>query len=99
MNPIFHWVENGQLCVETFQAAPKGHYAAILMDIRMPVMTGYDATLAIRKLDTEIPIIVMTADAFAEDVARATECGMTAVHHMKPFLYSFMQLINGSAAQ
>lgn len=80
---VVDWVENGQLCVETFQAAPKGHYDAILMDIRMPVMTGYDATLAIRKLDTEIPIIAMTADAFAEDVARAIECGMNA-HIAKP---------------
>ncbi len=80
---IVDWVENGQLCVEAFQAAPKGHYAAILMDIRMPVMNGYDATLAIRETDTEIPIIAMTADAFAEDVARATECGMNA-HIAKP---------------
>lgn len=77
------WVENGSLCVEKYRSSEKGYYAAILMDIRMPVMNGYEAAIAIRKFDTEIPIIAMTADAFAEDVAKAMECGMNG-HIAKP---------------
>lgn len=77
------WVENGSLCVEKYRSSEKGYYAAILMDIRMPVMNGYEAATAIRKFDTEIPIIAMTADAFAEDVAKALECGMNG-HIAKP---------------
>ena len=70
-----------------FQKADKGYYDAILMDIRMPVMTGYEATEAIRALDRpdakEIPIIAMTADAFAEDMQKCLDCGMNA-HMAKP---------------
>jgi len=61
-------------------------YQAILMDIRMPVMNGYDATVAIRELDRSdngLPIIAMTADAFSEDVQRCLECGMND-HLAKP---------------
>ena len=63
-----------------------GFYDAILMDLRMPVMNGYDATIAIRKLDREdadLPIISMTADAFAEDIKKCLDCGMNA-HIAKP---------------
>lgn len=80
------WAENGQICLERFAQAPVGYYAAILMDIRMPVMTGYEAAKAIRALDREdsrIPIIAMTADAFYEDVQRCLESGMNA-HIAKP---------------
>ena len=81
------WAENGQICVEKFQAAQPGYYDAILMDLRMPVMTGYDATQAIRALDRPdakaIPIIAMTADAFAEDVKKCLDAGMNA-HVAKP---------------
>lgn len=79
-------VENGKLCVEKFADSKQGYYNAILMDIRMPVMNGYEATKQIRALDRadkDIPIIAMTADAFAEDVARAMECGMNG-HTAKP---------------
>ena len=68
------------------QASPVGHYDAILMDVRMPVMGGYEATQVIRALereDRDLPIIAMTADAFAEDVKRSLECGMNA-HIAKP---------------
>ncbi len=78
--------ENGQICVEMFQQAEKGYYDAVLMDIRMPVMTGYEAAWAIRGLEQEgdhIPIIAMTADAFSEDVKRCLDCGMDA-HVSKP---------------
>ena len=80
------WVENGRQCVEKFQSAPEGYYDAILMDVRMPVMDGYAATAAIRKLeraDAGIPIIAMTADAFSEDIQKCLECGMDD-HLAKP---------------
>ncbi len=80
------WAENGQICVEKFQNSPEGYYSAILMDIRMPVMNGYEATEEIRKLkrnDKDLPIIAMTADAFSEDVQRCLACGMNA-HVSKP---------------
>lgn len=80
------WAPNGQICVEKFQASPEGFYDAIFMDIRMPVMNGYNAAQAIRALDradSQIPIIIMTADAFAEDIQKCLEHGMNA-HIAKP---------------
>jgi signal transduction histidine kinase/CheY-like chemotaxis protein len=73
------WVENGQMCVAKFEQSPVGYYDAILMDVRMPVMDGYEATAAIRGLaraDAGLPIIAMTADAFSEDMQKCLECGM-----------------------
>jgi len=78
--------ENGKICVEMFEQSEIGYYDAILMDIRMPVMNGYDATEAIRALDRadkDIPIIAMTADAFSEDVQHSLRVGMNA-HIAKP---------------
>ena len=81
------WAENGQICVDKFADAPEGTYDAVLMDIRMPVMTGYEATRAIRALNrrdaAEIPIIAMSADAFSEDIQKCLACGMNA-HIAKP---------------
>ena len=81
------WAENGQICVDKFAASPEGTYDAVLMDIRMPVMTGYEATRAIRALErkdaAEIPIIAMSADAFSEDIQKCLACGMNA-HIAKP---------------
>ena len=80
------WAENGRICVEKFEQSPVGWYDAVLMDLRMPVMTGYEATQAIHALaraDADVPIIAMTADAFAEDVQRCLACGMNA-HIAKP---------------
>lgn len=77
---------NGKECVEIFEKSEPGYYAAILMDIRMPVMNGYDATKAIRASahkDCGIPIIAMTADAFSDDARHCLECGMDA-HITKP---------------
>lgn len=80
-------VENGQLAVERFDCSQEGEYDAILMDVQMPVMNGYDATRAIRALAREdarkIPIIAMTANAFAEDEKEALNAGMD-VHLAKP---------------
>lgn len=80
------WAENGQICIDKFSASPVGYYDAVLMDIRMPFKDGYEATDAIRKMeraDAGLPIIAMTADAFAEDVKRCLEHGMNA-HVAKP---------------
>lgn len=80
-------VENGKLAVERFEAAAEGTFDAILMDVQMPVMNGYDATRAIRALKREdakeIPIIAMTANAFAEDEKEALAAGMN-IHLAKP---------------
>ncbi|MCM1086590.1 MAG: response regulator, partial [Muribaculaceae bacterium] len=79
--------ENGKLAVEEFAKSEPGQYQLILMDVQMPIMNGYDATKAIRALNhplaKDIPIIAMTANAFAEDVRDALEAGMNA-HVAKP---------------
>ena len=80
------WALNGQVCLDKFGASEPGYYDVILMDIRMPVMNGYEAAKAIRALsrkDVDLPIIAMTADAFSEDVQHCLECGMNE-HIAKP---------------
>ena len=81
------WAEDGQICLEMFRKSPEGYYDAILMDIRMPHMTGYEAAKAIRGLDhpdaLSIPILAMSADAFSDDIRQCLECGMNA-HIAKP---------------
>ena len=78
---------NGQEAVELFEKSRPGEFDVILMDIMMPVMNGYEAAKMIRSLDREdakvIPIIAMTANAFAEDRLRAKEAGMNE-HIAKP---------------
>ncbi len=79
--------ENGKVCVELFEQSQPGYYEAILMDIRMPVMNGYEATMAIRALDREdaktVPIIAQSADAFSDDVRKCLDAGMDG-HVAKP---------------
>lgn len=78
---------NGKEAVELFRKSEPGGFDAILMDIMMPVMNGYEATKMIRSLDREdaktIPIIAMTANAFTEDRQKAKEAGMNE-HIVKP---------------
>ena len=78
---------NGQEAVELFRKSEPGEFDAILMDIMMPVMNGYEAAKKIRSLDREdaktIPIIAMTANAFTEDRLKAKEAGMNE-HIVKP---------------
>ena len=79
--------ENGQVAAEMFEKSEAGHYDAILMDIRMPVMDGIEATKTIRAMNKAdaltVPIIAMTANAFDEDMKKSMECGMNS-HLTKP---------------
>ena len=79
--------ENGQIAVDMFAKHEPGYYDAILMDMRMPVMDGLEATRAIRAMDRKdaksIPIIALTANAFDEDVQRSMQAGLNA-HLSKP---------------
>ena len=81
------WAADGQICFEMFSKSAPHQYDAILMDLRMPNMTGYEATIAIRKLERqdaqEIPIVALTADAFVEDAQKCLAVGMNA-HLAKP---------------
>ncbi len=88
--------ENGQICVEKFEQSEPGYFDVVLMDIRMPVMNGYDAAKNIRALtrkDANLPIIAMTADAFSDDIQRCLDCGMNE-HVAKPIdVSSLTQLL------
>ena len=79
--------QNGQEALDIFRESPAGFFDAVLMDVMMPVMDGYQATRAIRALErpdaAAVPIVAMTAHAFADDRQRAYEAGMTA-HLAKP---------------
>ena len=78
---------NGQMAVEMLADSKPGHYQLVLMDVQMPVMNGYEAAKAIRRLPdpllAEIPILAMTANAFEEDRQEALRCGMNG-HIAKP---------------
>lgn len=90
------WAENGQICVDKFKESEPGYYDAVLMDIRMPVMNGYEAAKALRALkreDANLPIIAMTADAFSEDIQQCLDCGMNE-HVAKPIdIQKLMKLL------
>jgi signal transduction histidine kinase/CheY-like chemotaxis protein len=81
------WDVNGADAVDRITASPDGYYDLVFMDVQMPVMNGYDATRAIRALNRDyakmLPIIAMTANAFAEDVFAAKSAGMNG-HIPKP---------------
>ena len=84
---VVETANDGAACIDMIEKADADYYKMILMDIQMPVMNGYDATLAIRKMkDTKkarIPIIAMTANIFAEDIQKVLSVGMND-HVAKP---------------
>lgn len=84
---VVEHAENGQIAVDMFRESKVGEYAAVLMDIRMPVMDGLTAAEQIRKMERPdagmVPIIAMTANAFDEDIQRSMQAGMNA-HLNKP---------------
>lgn len=84
---------NGQEALDAFMASEPGSFDAILMDVQMPVMDGYEATRAIRKSDhpqaASIPIVAMTANAFTSDVTAALAAGMND-HIAKPISYQLL---------
>ena len=81
------WAKDGQECCDMLGQAEDGYYALILMDIQMPRLNGYEATAKIRQMENRkkaaIPIIAMTANAFAEDIQMAKNAGMNG-HIAKP---------------
>ncbi|HBA51064.1 MAG TPA: hybrid sensor histidine kinase/response regulator [Lachnospiraceae bacterium] len=88
--------ENGSLAVDLFSTSEPGTFDAILMDVQMPVMNGYDATRKIRSLSradaSTIPIIAMTANAFAEDIKDALDAGMND-HIAKPIDMEYIKVV------
>ncbi len=88
--------EDGRQAVDAFLASPEGHYDLILMDVQMPVLDGYGATGEIRasgRADARVPIYAMTANTFAEDIARARASGMDG-HIAKPIdMHTLMQVL------
>ena len=90
--------ENGQEALDLFRASAPGRYDLILMDIQMPVMNGCDAARAIRGLSrpdaAAVPILAMSANAFAEDIAASREAGMNE-HMAKPLDIAQLSAVMG----
>jgi len=85
---IIEVAENGQIGLDKFLNSEPNYYSVILMDLRMPVMGGYDATREIRKSNKSdaktVPIIALSADAFSHDIKKSIDSGMNG-HVAKPF--------------
>lgn len=90
---VIETAENGQIAVDKFLASEPGYYDLVLMDIKMPKLNGYEAAEQIRKSGREdaknIPIIALSADAFAEDVQKSLAVGMNS-HIAKPVDFSIL---------
>lgn len=97
-NAEIETAENGKEAVELVKNNPQGYFDMVLMDVQMPVMNGYEATAAIRKLDREdvgtLPIIACTANAFVDDIKAAKKIGMNG-HLAKPIDFKeLMRIMN-----
>jgi len=95
---VVETAENGKIALDMLKGAEPGYYGLVLMDIQMPVMDGYEATRAIRQLESkelaQIPIIALSANAFAEDYYKSIKAG-TDAHFSKPIdINSLQELIN-----
>ena len=92
------WAKDGEEAVEKLSASPDGYYSLIFMDLQMPNKNGYEATKAIRSMDRsyakQIPVIAMTANAFAEDVVNCKKAGMNE-HLTKPIDVDMLAQILG----
>ena len=90
---VVETAENGQIAVDKFLASEVGYYDLVLMDIKMPKLNGYEAAEQIRASEREdakdIPIIALSADAFAEDVQKSLAVGMNS-HIAKPVDFSIL---------
>lgn len=90
------WAENGKIGVELFQQSPPGYYDMIFMDVRMPLMDGYEATRAIRALERpdarKVPICALSANAFSDDIVQSLEAGMNE-HLAKPLDISLLTAV------
>lgn len=84
---VVECAENGLEAVTKVSEQPAGYYDCILMDVQMPVMDGYEAAMAIRKLypSSKLPIVALSANAFEEDRQKSMASGMDA-HLEKPFV-------------
>ena len=85
-NLVVDTAVNGKEACEIFEKSPLHFYAALIMDIRMPVMDGYEAARTIRamsRIDHDVPMIAMSANAFEEDIREALKAGMNA-YTIKP---------------
>lgn len=89
---------NGQIAVDMLKDSEPGYYQVVLMDVQMPVMNGYEATRAIRKLENKrlaaLPVLAMTANAFEEDKQEALRSGMDG-HIAKPIdMKTLMEMLD-----
>jgi CheY-like chemotaxis protein len=90
---IVQCAKNGEIGVNLFKQSKEGvtnfSFDAILMDVRMPIMNGLEATKIIRKIDKNIPIIALSANAYKSDIDKSLEAGMN-VHLMKPLDFQIL---------
>ncbi len=96
VNITVEYASDGREALNKMESAADGYYDMVFMDIQMPVMNGYEATRAIRAIDRnylkKVPIIAMTANAFAEDVEAARDVGMNQ-HIAKPIDFNQLMLV------
>ena len=90
--------ENGQVCIEMLSRAPAGHYDLILMDLRMPIMDGFEATRRIRRMEdpkkASIPIVALSANVYEKDRSEAAAAGIDDFEDKPIFLDKLLATMN-----